>query len=32
MAASYIKILKYYANFTNFFRGTYESLQMAASI
>ena len=32
MAAVYIKILKSYANFTNVFRGTYESPPMAASV
>ena len=31
MVASYIKILKSSANFTNVFRGTYESPQVAAS-
>ena len=32
MVASYIKTFKSSANFTNVFRGTYESPQIAASI
>ena len=32
MVASYLKILKSSANFTNVFRGTYESARVAASI